>query len=97
MTLALQMESIFLALAGFVGAINWRYARSKGLTSDKITDEEELIIFYKVLPEPLASLFTLPFAVFGPGIWTLAFLSIIPIGFILKWVRKKEIAKIQKQ
>lgn len=89
MTLALQMESIFLALAGFTGVLNWRYARSAGLTSAQITDSEELDIFYKVLPEPIASLFTLPFAVLGPGIWSLAFLSIIPIGWILKFIRKR--------
>ena len=89
MKLALQMESIFLALAGFVGAYNWRYARRNKLTSDQIDDNEEISIFYSLLPEPLASLFTLPFASFGPGIWTLAFLSIIPIGYVLKLMRKK--------
>lgn len=89
MTIALQMESLFLALAGFIGAFNWRYAKSVNLTSDNITKKEELDLFYKVLPEPIASLFTLPFAVLGPGIWTLAFLSIFPIGWILKFIRKK--------
>ena len=89
MTLALQMESVFLALAGFIGAINWLYARTAGLTSNQITKKEELDLFYKVLPEPLASLFTLPFAVMGPGVWTLAFLSIVPIGYILKFIRRK--------
>jgi hypothetical protein len=89
MKLALQMESIFLAAAGFIAAINWRYARNNGLTSDQIDNNEELNIFYKILPEPLASLFTLPFAALGPIYWTLAFLSIIPIGYILKLVRKK--------
>jgi len=89
MKLALQMESIFLAAAGFIAAFNWRYARNNGLTSDQIDDNEELNIFYKILPEPMASLFTLPFAALGPNYWTLAFLSIIPFGFILKLVRKK--------
>ena len=89
MTLALQMESVFLALAGFVGAYAWRYARKNNLTSDEITDNQEMDIFYKLLPEPIASSITFPFAVLGPNIWTLAFLSIIPIGFILKIVRKK--------
>ena len=89
MKLALQMESIFLALAGFIGAFSWRYARNAKLTSDNIDNDEELNIFYSLLPEPLASLFTLPFAAFGPGIWTISFLSIIPIGYILKLVRKK--------
>ena len=93
MQLALQMESIFLALAGFLGAYNWRYARRNKLTSDQIDDNEEVSIFYSLLPEPLASLFTLPFASFGPGIWTISFLSIIPIGYLLKLVRKKYEAK----
>jgi hypothetical protein len=83
------MESIFLAAAGFIAAINWRYARSFGLTSDQIDKNEELNIFYKILPEPMASLFTLPFAALGPNYWTLAFLSIIPFTYILKLVRKK--------
>ena len=87
--LALQMESVFLALAGFIGAFAWRYARRNDLTSDQITDNQEMDIFYKLLPEPLASTFTFPFATFGPNIWTLAFLSIIPFGFILKIIRKK--------
>lgn len=89
MKLALQMESIFLALAGFIGAFSWRYAKNQKLTSDNIDDNEEKSIFYSLLPEPLASLFTLPFASLGPGIWTISFLSIIPIGYILKLVRKK--------
>ncbi len=89
MKLALQMESIFLALAGFIGAFNWRYARKNKLTSDHITDDEEMSLFYSLLPEPMASLFTLPFASFGPTIWTISFLSIVPIGYILKLVRKK--------
>jgi len=89
MKLALQMESIFLALAGFIAAINWRYARNNGLTSDQIDKNEELNIFYKILPEPMASLFTLPFAGLGANYWTLAFLSIIPFGYLLKLIRKK--------
>lgn len=90
LTLALQMESIFLALAGFIGAFNWRYAKSIGLTSEQITAKEELDLFYKVLPEPIASVITFPFAVMGPGIWTFAFLSIIPVTYILKFIRKKK-------
>ena len=89
MKLALQMESIFLALSGFTGAFNWYYAKRHGLTSENITDDEELSMFYSLLPEPLASLFTLPFASFGPGIWTISFLIIIPIGYVLKLMSKR--------
>jgi hypothetical protein len=89
MKLALQMESIFLALAGFIGAYNWRYAIKNNLTSKQITKTEEKGLFFSLLPEPLASLFTLPFAAFGPWIWTISFLSIIPIGYVLKLIRRR--------
>jgi uncharacterized membrane protein len=100
MKLALQMESIFLALTGFTAAFNWHFAKRNELTSENITDDEERSMFYSILPEPLASLFTLPFAPFGPGIWTLSFLSIIPIGYLLKFIRKRletKAAEAEKQ
>ena len=89
MTLALQMESIFLALAGFIGVFNWHYARLNGLTSDQIDKNEETAVLFSLLPEPIASLFTLPFAVLGPNIWTIAFLSIIPITWVLNRMKKR--------
>ena len=92
--LALQMESIFLALAGFAAVLSWAHARKNNLTSDQINEEEEISLFYGLLPEPLASLFTLPFAVLGPNLWTVAFLSIIPITYILNLMKKKAIANL---
>lgn len=97
MRLALEMESIFLALAGFVGAFNWRYAKRNNLTTQEIDESEELSIFYGILPEPLAALFSLPFAAFGPLIWTLSFLVIIPISLLLNWWKKKRIENTQPQ
>ena len=84
MTLALQMQSVFLALAGFIGVYNWMYVRKNDLTSDQIDKHEERAMLMQFLPEPMASLFSLPFATFGPGIWTLSFLIIIPLGYFLK-------------
>lgn len=84
MTLALQMESIFLALAGFIGVYNWKYAVKNKLTSDLINKNEERIFLFQILPEPIASLFSLPFATISPLAWTLSFLVIIPLGFLLK-------------
>jgi len=84
MTLALQMESIFLALAGFIGVYNWKYAVKNKLTSDLIDKNEERTFLLQILPEPIASLFSLPFATISPLAWTLSFLVIIPLGFLLK-------------
>ncbi len=84
MTFALQMESIFLALAGFIGVYNWMYVRKNNLTSDQIDKQEERAMLFQFLPEPMASLFSLPFATFGPGVWTISFLIIIPLEYFLK-------------
>jgi hypothetical protein len=94
MTLALQMESIFLALAGFIGVYNWVYARKNNLTSDQIDATEERAILYEILPEPLAALFSLPFATISPGVWTLSFLIILPLGYFLKLLGKRQESKI---
>jgi hypothetical protein len=93
MTFALQMESIFLALAGFIGVYNWMYVRKNKLASDQIDKDEERAMLFEFLPEPIASLFSLPFATLGPGIWTLSFLIIIPLGYFLKkiGVKSKEL------
>ena len=88
-TLALQMESLFLSLAGFTGILSWIHARRNKLASDQIDEKEETAILYGILPEPLAALFSLPFAVYGPGIWTLSFLIIVPITLYLNWRKKR--------
>lgn len=89
MTLALQMESVFLALAGFIGVYNWLYARKNNLTSEQINDKEERTILFQLLPEPIASLFSLPFATISPTAWTVSFLIIIPLSYLLKLYNKK--------
>ena len=90
MTLALQMESIFLALAGFIGVYNWKYAIRNELTSEQINENEERGIFFKILPEPIAALFSLPFASISPTAWTISFLIIIPLGYFLKILKKTQ-------
>lgn len=96
MTLALQMESIFLALAGFIGVYNWVYARRNKLTSTQIGVKEEREILYQILPEPIAALFSLPFATLGPTAWTISFLVIIPVGYFFKLRRIKQENHIKK-
>ena len=47
-------------------------------------------MYIKFLPEPVVSVLTFPLAWFGPGIWTLGWLLLIPAG----WLAKKFIPKI---
>jgi len=82
--IALQMQSVFLALAGFLGAFNWLYARRHELTSDQINDFEERSMFFQILPEPLAALFSLPFAAMGSEAWSISFLIILPLSYVCR-------------
>ena len=89
--LALQMQSVFLAIAGFLGAYNWTYARKNGLTSDQINEEEERTFLFSTFPEPTAALISLPFASISPTAWTISFLVIIPLGYVFKYLGNRKI------
>jgi len=88
--LLMQMQSLFLALAGFLSVGSWHYALQNNLVSDAPTKVEKETMYIKFLPEPVVSVLTFPLAWFGPGIWTLGWLLLIPAG----WLAKKFIPKI---
>jgi len=87
-TLVLRLESISLAIAGGIGVWSWHHANKQGLITETVTDLEKDKTYLKLMPEPITSVLTLPFAVFGPNIWTISWLLMIPVSFILKKVRK---------
>lgn len=82
--ITLQMESITLALAGFMSVLGWNYAVKNDLVSKSLTKDENYEIYLKLLPEPIVSLLTFPFAFFGPDIWTASWLLLIPTTMITK-------------
>ena len=83
--LALFMQSVFLALAGFTGVVAWIYAiKYSNLVSEAVTPQEGNEIKISILSEPLAATITIPFAFIGPGAWNLSWLSVILFGFLLK-------------
>ena len=86
----MQMQSLFLAIAGFLSVGSWHYALKNNLVSDAPTKLEKETMYIKFMPEPVVSLLTLPLAYFGPGIWTLGWLLLIPAG----WLAKKFMPKI---
>jgi len=87
--LALQLESVSLALSGFLSIYSWHYAIKKGLVSSKVTRTDQDGIYLKLMPEPVVAIFTLPFAIFGPDIWTLSWLLLIPVTWLLKKYRHR--------
>jgi len=91
--LALFMQSVSLALAGFAGVAAWVYAtKHTEMVSEAISSEEANELKISILAEPLAAVFTIPFAFIGPGIWNLSWLSVIVFGIFLKRRHKKKFA-----
>lgn len=95
--IALQMESIFLALSGVFAVWSWHYAIKNKLISEHINQDEQDQVYSKLLPEPIVSVLSFPFAAFGPDIWTLSWLLLIPVGYITKRMSKKIAAKKKKE
>jgi len=88
--LLMQMQSLFLAIAGFLSVWSWHYAVKNNLVSEAPTKLEKDNLYIKLLPEPTVSLLTFPLAWFGPLIWTLGWLLLIPVG----WATKKFMPKV---
>jgi len=87
--LLMQLQSLFLAIAGFLSLWSWHYAIKKNLLSEAPSRIEKETMYLKFLPEPVVSLLTFPLAWFGPAIWTLGWLLLIPVGWGLKKYRHK--------
>lgn len=87
--LTLYMQSILLAMAGGLGALTWRIAILDRLTSSDIDEEEEKELQMTLLPEPLTAAISLFFVPFGSEIWSLCFLLIIPMNWVLRKVYRK--------
>jgi len=93
----MQLQSIFLAVAGFLALASWHYAIRSGLVSDDPTELENDKMYIKLMPEPIVSVLTIPLAYFGPLVWTLGWLALIPVGYLAKVVQKKMKGRNTKQ
>ena len=83
----MQMQSLFLAVAGFLSVWSWHYSLKNNLISDSPSKLEKEMMYIKFMPEPIVSVITFPLAWFGPVIWTLGWLLLIPVGWGLKKYR----------
>jgi hypothetical protein len=66
------------------------------LIGKKISKEEQDKVYLKLIPEPVVSVLSFPFAVFGPDIWTLSWLLLIPVGYLSKRWQTKIVKKSQE-
>ena len=92
--LALLMQSVTLALAGFTNVVAWVYVtKHSDLVSEAVTPEEGNEIRLSILAEPLAATLTIPFAFISPGVWNISWLSVVLFGILLKRKHKKKFTK----
>lgn len=83
----MQMQSLFLAVAGILSVWSWHYAVKNNLISEAPSKIEKETLYIKLIPEPLVSILTFPLAWFGPLVWTLGWLLLIPVGWAMKKYR----------
>ena len=89
--LPLLLQSITLALVGFLGVAAWSYAlKDRKLLSDSITDKEAAELRIEFLNEPVTALITIPFVWVSSTAWALAWLSGLLISRILGWLHNRK-------
>lgn len=89
--LPLLLQSITLALVGFLGVAAWWYAmKNRRLLSESITDKEAAELRIEFLSEPVTALITIPFVWVGTTAWTIAWLSGLLISRILNWLHNRK-------
>ena len=87
--ITLQMESIFLALAGLMSVLGWYYAVKHDLVDPKLSEDEKYSVYLKLIPEPVVSILTFPFAYLGAGAWTASWLLLIPVTYFTRRTSNK--------
>ena len=97
-TLLIRMQSITLAVSGFLNIIAWYFATKDNLLdSTKVDVEvEKEQVYLKLLPEPIVAFISIFIAGYGSTIWTLSWLLIIPVGYLLKKYRMHLLNSILK-
>ncbi|MGB5172145.1 MAG: hypothetical protein WBN69_11990 [Eudoraea sp.] len=75
-----------LAIAGFLGVANWRYAVKAGLTREDLGYDEAKAITKSNLMEPLTAVVNVGLAFVGPMVWTIAWF-VLPAVFT--WLLNK--------
>jgi uncharacterized membrane protein len=90
----LLMESVFLAIAGFIGIYNWNYSRKQGFFDEHLTPAESYETVYKFYPEPIVAVLTIPLAFISTGWYTVGWLLLIPVTMYINRRKKSKIKNL---
>jgi uncharacterized membrane protein len=79
------LESVTAMSVGVISYWGWRYAkRTANLVSPSLSKEDADAISVRILAEPIAAAITIPFAIFTPLLWELAWFSYPIIAPLLR-------------
>ena len=92
----LLMESVFMAIAGFIGVYNWGYCRRNDFFDEHLTEEESYETVYKFYPEPIVATLTIPLAFIGSNYYLVGWLLLIPVTMLMNKRKKKKIELVKK-
>lgn len=86
------LQSLFLAIAGFIGILGWCYANKHGLVSNLYSVTDKRKVLKNSLVEPITALSMIPIAFIGIRAWTLGWI-IVPLFVLtlLKLIPNKEL------
>lgn len=93
----LLMESVFMAIAGFLGIYNWQYSRKQGFFEESLTMKESYEMVYKFYPEPIVACLTIPLALVGTGWYSAGWLLLIPVTWLMNTRKKKKIKTLDEK
>jgi uncharacterized membrane protein len=83
---SLLLQSISLVVVGLLAVWAWHHAiTNRLLISDSLSEEDAGTAMSKISGETIGAAITIPFALVGPGVWTLSWL-IYPLG---RWILKR--------
>jgi uncharacterized membrane protein len=87
----LGLQSATFAIVGILAVWGWSYATNKRrLIGEDLSEEEIERVHSKTLPEPIAALFTLPFAFIGTTAWNLSWIAMPVLSLVLVKRRAKK-------
>jgi uncharacterized membrane protein len=83
------LESTSAALVGIAGGWSWAYAmKNHRLLLPEVTEQYAYRLRDRILAEPITAILTIPFALVGPFLWEVAWLSYPLVVWILKRRRR---------
>ena len=91
-------ESIAAAMVGVVGAWGWSYAiKNHRLLLPEVTEQYAYRLRDRILAEPITAIITIPFAIVGPILWEISWLTYPLVVWLVRGRRRAKRVKLEEE